>query len=137
MKYTFIAIMLLMISCNSSSQTEQNQATNDIVQTDEQVTLKKVNTVQLKTLMEDESIQLVDVRTPEETSAGKIEGAVIGMNFLNGEFEQNLGQLDQNRPVVVYCARGGRSAKAAAILKEKGFKTIYDYTDGYTGWAAQ
>lgn len=137
MKYTFIAITLFTISCNSSSQTEQNEATNDIVQTDEQVTLTKVNTVQLKALMEDESIQLVDVRTPEETSAGIIEGAVIGMNFLNGEFEQNLAQLDKKRPVVVYCARGGRSAKAAAKLKEMGFKTIYDYTDGYTGWAAQ
>jgi len=136
MKHTLIFLSLIFcLACNSSSQTEGESKTTLEVTT--QVTLKNVNTDELKKLMADESIQIVDVRTPEETNAGYIEGAMIGMDFIAGEFEQNLSKLDTARPVVVYCARGGRSAKAAAILKEKGFKTIYDYTDGYTGWANQ
>ncbi|MEP2771966.1 MAG: rhodanese-like domain-containing protein [Fulvivirga sp.] len=136
MKHTLIILSLMFcLACSSSSQTEGESKTTPEETT--QVTLKKVNTAEMKALMADESIQVVDVRTPAETSAGHIEGAMIGMDFMTGEFEQNLSKLDTARPVVVYCARGGRSAKAAAILKEKGFKTVYDYTDGYTGWANQ
>lgn len=137
MRHTLITLSLIAcLSCNSSSQQTEGGDSKEVA-TPAQVTLKKVNTAELKALMADESIQLVDVRTPGETSAGHIEGAMIGMDFMTGEFEQNLSKLDTSRPVVVYCARGGRSAKAAAILKEKGFKTVYDYTDGYTGWANQ
>ncbi len=136
MKNLIIAFCLIFVfGCNSSTNDQSESKSNQVPEM--QVTLEKVNTEELKVLMEDESIQIVDVRTPEETNEGYIEGAVIGMNFLSGEFEQNLQKLDSARPVVVYCARGGRSAKAAEILKEKGFKIVYDYTDGYTGWAAQ
>lgn len=81
-------------------------------------------------------VQWVDVRTPEEYNAGHIDDAV---NFdINGTaFMEQIRTLDRNRPVYVYCRIGGRSTKAAEILKKEGFKEIYNYKGGYTEWSAQ
>ena len=43
-------------------------------------------------------------------------------------------QLDKNQPIIVYCAAGGRSAKASQMLKKNGFKVIYDLSGGYDNW---
>jgi rhodanese-related sulfurtransferase len=84
-------------------------------------------------LMQDENAQLVDVRTPEEYAEGHLKNALnISISFDN--FESQLEILDKNKPVLVYCKMGGRSAKAAAKLKELGFKSISDLDGGITSW---
>ena len=78
--------------------------------------------------------QVVDVRTPEECTKGVIKNA-ININYRDRDFaEQANGKLDKNKPVMLYCAAGGRSAKAANILKKQGFKEIYELKSGYGGW---
>jgi predicted sulfurtransferase len=42
--------------------------------------------------------------------------------------------LDKEKPVMVYCKSGGRSARAASILKDKGFENVYDLDGGIIGW---
>ncbi len=69
--------------------------------------------------------QLLDVRTPNEWNAGKIESSKCA-NFMDADFKQQVEKLDKSKPVFVYCAAGGRSAKASKILKEAGFKEIYN-----------
>jgi rhodanese-related sulfurtransferase len=44
------------------------------------------------------------------------------------------GKLDKKKPVAVYCRSGMRSANAANILKEMGFKKIYNLDGGYLAW---
>ena len=44
--------------------------------------------------------------------------------------------LDKKKPVYVYCAVGGRSAKASKVLQESGFKTVYNLLGGFNGWTA-
>ncbi len=80
------------------------------------------------------SPQLIDVRTPREYDTGHIENAV-NIDFLSPDFEEKiLAQLDKDKPVFVYCQVGGRSAKAATVLKKQGFKTIYELKGGYAVW---
>ncbi len=82
-------------------------------------------------------VQLLDVRTPGEVqNTGKIEGAV-NMNFNSPDFQAQLATLDKEKPVIVYCAAGGRSPRAAAQLAKLGFKTVYDYTGGMNDWLAK
>lgn len=69
--------------------------------------------------------QLLDVRTPNEWNAGKIESSKC-VNFMEADFKQQVEKLDKSKPVFVYCAAGGRSTKASKILKEAGFKEIYN-----------
>lgn len=66
---------------------------------------------------------LLDVRTPMEHEAGTIPGS---KNIAVQELAQRLGELDPNQSYVVYCRSGGRSAAAAALLKQHGFANVVD-----------
>lgn len=83
---------------------------------------------------ETESVQLIDVRTADEFAGGTIATAV-NIDFFGENFKEEMAKLDLERPVFVFCAKGGRSGKASAICKEIGFKTIYDLDGGYTAWS--
>ena len=65
---------------------------------------------------------LVDVRTPEEFASGHAEGA---RNIPVDEVGARLAELPRDKPVVVYCASGARSAQAAATLARAGY-TVRD-----------
>jgi rhodanese-related sulfurtransferase len=77
--------------------------------------------------------QLIDVRTPREFSNGFIEGAK-NIDYNGDTFEKQMKKLDKTKPVLVYCAAGGRSENAAELLQEWGFKEVYDLEGGYNGW---
>ena len=78
-------------------------------------------------------VVLVDVRTPEEYASGHIDGA-ININIFDQNFKQELEKLDKSQAVSVYCKVGGRSAKAANIMKEMGFEEVYDLDGGIRNW---
>jgi rhodanese-related sulfurtransferase len=78
-------------------------------------------------------VQLIDVRTPQEYVGGHLEGAK-NINWNDSSFEQNIQTLDKKRPVLVYCAVGGRSGKAANRLAQLGFSEVYDLSGGFNGW---
>jgi phage shock protein E len=65
---------------------------------------------------------VVDVRTPQEYQGGHYEGA---RNIPLQELPGRLAELgDKKKPIVVYCASGMRSARAAKILKDAGFADV-------------
>lgn len=68
---------------------------------------------------------LLDVRTPEEFSAGHLDGA---LNIPVDDLEAQLASLagKEQSDIVVYCRSGMRSARAAGLLKEKGFAKVHD-----------
>lgn len=68
---------------------------------------------------------LVDVRTPEEFAAGHLDGAV-NSDYRGGEFARELGNWDKDKVYYLYCASGNRSSKAAELMKEAGFRHIYN-----------
>ena len=88
-----------------------------------------------KKLTEIKDVQLVDVRTPEEYQEGHLKGA-INYNLNGDDFESNLSKLDKNKPVMVYCLAGGRSAEAAKRMKEKEFAEVYNMKGGIMKWNA-
>jgi len=79
--------------------------------------------------------QLVDVRTPEEYAEGHLKGAV-NMNINSDAFEQQVGKLNKDMPVFVYCRSGGRSARAASKMESMGFRKVYNMDGGITAWDA-
>jgi len=65
---------------------------------------------------------IIDVRTPDEFADGHYEGARnIPVNVLGNRLDE-VGPKD--RPVVLYCASGARSAMAAKMLKASGFADV-------------
>ncbi len=89
------------------------------------------NEVLAKELMD--KALILDVRTPEETQLGIIEGATI-INFYDDDFEAKIQLMEKSKPIVVYCASGGRSSQAASILAEQGFMEVYNLEGGLYGW---
>ena len=75
---------------------------------------------------------LVDVRTPFEYEKFHINEAVLHPNALRNPeaFEMD----DRERPIVVVCLSGHRSAIAAYRLKKRGFKPVYYLAWGMLAW---
>jgi rhodanese-related sulfurtransferase len=65
--------------------------------------------------------QVVDVRSTAEFAAGHAAGSV---NVPLDEIERRVQELDPNRPVIVCCASGTRSAMAAHRLRRHGFARV-------------
>ncbi|WP_330249954.1 adenylyltransferase/sulfurtransferase MoeZ [Nocardia sp. NBC_00565] len=81
-------------------------------------------------------IELIDVREPVEWDIVHIEGAKLipKDRFLSGEA---LSQLPQNRPIVLHCKTGIRSAEVLAVLKNAGFADATHVQGGIVAWANQ
>jgi rhodanese-related sulfurtransferase len=106
--------------------------------TGKQINDEVITTVDVKKAKEllKEDIQLVDVRTPKEYEEGHIENA-LNIDVTDDSFVKNIQQLNKEKPVMVYCRSGHRSARAAQILKEQGFKKIYNLDGGFMAWESQ
>ena len=87
-----------------------------------------------------EGWHFLDVREPDEFAAGRIPGARnVPRGFLEVkadlEHHKRDGWLaDRDRPLVVYCGGGNRSALAAQTLQEMGFRRVVSMAEGWTGW---
>lgn len=76
-----------------------------------------------------EDTVLLDVRTKREVEMGKIPGAV---NIPVDELRGRLGELDNNKPYVVYCKVGIRAYIACRIMAQNGFQNVKNLAGGYT-----
>ncbi|MFI7002670.1 adenylyltransferase/sulfurtransferase MoeZ [Nocardia sp. NPDC050175] len=92
---------------------------------------------ELKDLLDaGKDIELIDVREPVEWDIVHIEGAKLipKDRILSGEA---LSELPQNRPIVLHCKTGVRSAEALAALKRAGFSDATHLQGGVIAWARQ
>ena len=139
MSRLFLILLFLnygLQSCNQGAESEKVAETEETTTTE----LKEPVVVVLSpsdysaAIKAESRPQLIDVRTPEEISQGKIENAT-NYDINNPDFEKNIDKLDRSKPVYVYCASGKRSARASEILKQAGFPVVYDLRGGYNAWA--
>ena len=73
-----------------------------------------------------EDIYLLDVREPHEFQIANLGGHLIPL----GDLPARINELDSNREIVVHCKMGGRSQKAAELLKQAGFNKIQNLAGG-------
>lgn len=76
---------------------------------------------------------LIDVREPHEHEIVSIDGAVL---IPKGEFLDGsaLAKLPQDKPIVLFCKVGGRSAEALAVVKGAGFNDAIHVGGGILAW---
>ncbi len=92
----------------------------------------EIDRAEARKLIED-GAQLVDVRADHEWEAGRIEGAT---HLPLDELAERAGEIDRDRPVVLYCRGGNRSTMAAAALAEAGYHAM-KLEEGIVGWAEE
>lgn len=86
-----------------------------------------------KKKLSNEKVILIDVRSPEEFNNERIEGA-ININVNDSLFKHEIGELDKTKTYFLYCGIGKRSAKALQVMKQEGFKRVFDLEGGLTAW---
>lgn len=72
---------------------------------------------------------LVDVRTIEEFNVSHLTGAVH-LDYLGPGFIDKLDEMDKNIPYFVYCQSCRRSTRTCTLLRNSGFKNIYNLDGG-------
>ena len=83
-----------------------------------------VSAPEFDTKIKTDSVQLLDVRTPQEYAEGHIEGA-LNINVQSDDFQQMAGkELSKDSTILVYCRSGRRSMDAAGILTRLGYRVI-------------
>lgn len=94
--------------------------------------VRDVSSREAKVLLEkNKNVFLLDVRTPQENSQARLPGSVL---IPIGEFGLRIAEVPRNRTILVYCAVGARSQQAAELLSRRGYKEVYNMTDGIVGW---
>jgi len=81
------------------------------------------------------SIVVLDVRTPEEYTAGHIAGA-INVDVSANTFASDVGALDPTASYAVYCHSGNRSQAAIEIMTDLGFTHLLGLEGGIAAWTA-
>ncbi len=92
-----------------------------------------VNTLQATMMINHEDALMLDVREPAEFNAGHILNA---RNIPLGELEKRGGELSKwkDKPIVIACATGNRSASAVGVLQKQGFARVVNLAGGFAAW---
>ncbi len=126
-----VIFAVTLLSCKDESKIN-GAATETVMSNIKVVTPQEV----YDALQEDATLQLIDVRTPEEYGVTHLKSSQ-NICVTTPGFEKKAAKLDKSLPVYVYCKKGGRSAQASQILADMGFTKIYDLQGGITNWESQ
>lgn len=93
-----------------------------------------LNTLQATQLLNKGKVQILDVRSADEFSAGHLRQS---RHIPVAELATRVGELDKARPVLVICQSGPRAQRGAAQLRRAGFGEVFVLAGGFTEWQAQ
>jgi rhodanese-related sulfurtransferase len=80
-----------------------------------------------------EKFILLDVRAPLEFEDEHIEGAI---NIPVADLRERYTELKKEDAIILHCSSGNRSSLGVSILRQKGFKNLYNVAGGMTGYSA-
>ena len=100
-----------------------------------QVSAKDINVKDAAALVQNppQGLTIVDVRTPTEFREGHIAGAV-NMDFFGATFDSQILTLPKDKPILLYCRTGNRSAGAYDAMTKEGITNILHMNQGITAW---
>lgn len=100
----------------------------------------KITPDEARNMIARDNALVVDVRdAPEVQASGKIKGALhVSRGMLEFRADADTPYHDKSfakdRPIILYCASGGRSALGGKVLKEMGYEKVYNL-GGFKDWA--
>lgn len=97
--------------------------------------MKEVTVQELKRMRDNnENFQLIDVREPHEAEIAQIGGELIPM----GQIISEADKISKDKPVVIHCRSGARSATVIlALEKQYGFTNLFNLKGGILAWAKE
>ena len=96
--------------------------------------MKEITVQELKKMQDNgEDFQLIDVREDFEYEVSNLGGELIPLGGVLIEADK----IDKNKPVIVMCRSGRRSAAAIMQLEQKGFANLYNLKGGILAWSEE
>ncbi len=120
-----LLVVVLLVGCQPAADTA-TKATID--------PKSLPNTVDVKTtraLQDNPDVVLIDVREPNEYSAGYIAGAKL---IPLGQVPARLNEIPKDKTVIVTCRSGNRSGQATSYLRQQGFSNVHNMAGGIVAW---
>ncbi|OFX22229.1 MAG: hypothetical protein A2033_07050 [Bacteroidetes bacterium GWA2_31_9] len=114
--FNLFSLFLLIVSSCSFSQKVEN-----------------VDAKKFKELCDSGKGIILDVRTSGEYAKGHISNSTA-ISISDRAFESKINFIQKDKPIYVYCLSGARSASAAKILLNNGFKEVYNLQPGILSW---
>jgi rhodanese-related sulfurtransferase len=125
-KYAYLPVLILLLFSGFIQPETILQQGNDRFLIGPE---KFKNTIDKKPL----NVIIIDVRTPEEYNAEKIEGAII-IDYKNENFKEKITELDKSKVYFIYCRSGRRSSNSRIIMNDLGIKNVFDLEGGILAW---
>jgi hydroxyacylglutathione hydrolase len=97
-------------------------------------TVPQISPPELAGRMRADHLTVLDVRGRSEWDAGHIPGAA---NVPYGHITDRIAEIPRDRPVLVYCETGSRSAIAAGVLRAHGYDDVLNVRGGFSEWERQ
>ncbi len=97
-------------------------------------TIPQMSARELSQHMADDDVAVVDVRGQSEWTAGHVPGVP---NIPAGYIADDIAALPTDRPLVLHCQGGSRSAIAASVLRARGVSNVVNLSGGFAAWSAQ
>lgn len=94
--------------------------------------MQNLSTSELKQLLDDPVVQIVDVRQPQEWEIGHLPGATL---LPLDQLAARLAEIDPTRPVVFYCHHGVRSEMAGRLTEQSGHPGVSHLVGGIDAWS--
>ncbi len=98
------------------------------------MTVEEITVQELKKIQDDkEPVLLIDVREKFEKDLVDIGGTLIPL----GQLTDRLPEIEphKDRPVIIYCRSGARSAEACRMLMSNGFQNVRNLRGGILKWS--
>lgn len=93
--------------------------------------LPQITVQQASKQLSEESLEVIDVRRPQEYAVGHVPHA---RSIPLSELTNHIQELPADRPIAVICASGYRSSIGASILERNGFKSVFNIVGGTKAW---
>jgi rhodanese-related sulfurtransferase len=118
-------LALIVTGCGAPAAT-QNAPAPDINNLPANLTVQ-----QAKPLLDNAGVFWLDVREQSEYDAGHIPGITL---IPTGQVANRLGEIPKDKPVIVTCRSGNRSAQVTKLLREQGFTNVHNMEGGIVAW---
>lgn len=115
-----LTVLFLKIGYAENDQTDSETKPQII----KNITVEEAHTI-IQNNENSNNVVIIDVRTPEEFDQEHIQDA-SNIDFYSDNFKDELNKLDKTRTYVIHCRSGGRSSQALDIMRELGFREVYN-----------
>ncbi len=97
--------------------------------------LRNISPAEAKQLIEEhDRLLILDIRTPEERAQGTIADSTLVSIW---DIAYNRERFPTDKPLLLFCATGGRSFMAGQLLARRGYREIYNLSGGIVDWHRQ